>query len=441
MWDVNDLIVFSDFHLSAEADAPLFRSDKDLSDCLRWVREETRESVIVFAGDVFDLLLPDRCSGKSGFDRSACQLDRIIEHHPEILDSLAKLAQSPSHTLVVMSGESDAEMILPDVQERIGRRLGVDTLKTPIRWLVQGEALRVRLGNTVVLIEHGNALDPWNRLNYDGLHRFLSLASRNLYDPREIDSFLGAELITQLISQLSRDHCWVNCLRPANEAVLPLLGSVVSGAEQSALLEFADRYDSMRVAAINRKLSNLLDPNTLFCGDREAEASTQVQAFKEWTDVIRDCHENKEPESSFTDRALIKAMRLTSTDDSFFDIAQPDQTTRYLEPIFASGTDLVIHGHTRSAKAYKVDNNLYVNTGAWSQLLRLPNSNDGDDVWQGFVARLRTDEAEASVRPTFARVERGTGGRVFAKLIEWRHSAPENLSLWQHANQNWRSEN
>jgi UDP-2,3-diacylglucosamine pyrophosphatase LpxH len=427
MWNVEELFVLSDLHLAAERNAGLFQSDAELAACLRWIFNDTRDSLTVLAGDVLDFLI--LTNGKTKVDL-ACLGDHtreIIEHHPEVFDALSELARSPRHQLVLMGGDHDSELIFPSVQETIELRLGSGLINPTIRWLVHGEALRVRVGEAVVLIEHGNVLDPWNRINHAALQSAFALVSRNLSAGDDYQPPLGSRLALEVLSQLRGSYQWIDCVKPETEAVLPLLWPFAS-RQQKSILSLAEEYLSDRDFALNKKIGNTRDPERLYKGEKEAENSTQEKVFEDW---VREMSTQRRltPFTGREEGKLIKTLRSVSARDTFFELERPGDSVKYLRPIFEGGTDLVIHGHTHSAKACVVDGGFYINTGTWGQLLRLPRSDDGDRAWQDFLSLLRKNDAECFRHPTLARVRRDPRqGVTAAALLEWQQNGPKTLA-------------
>lgn len=442
MWNVEDLFVLSDLHLAAERDKGLFQSDRELADCLRWVLAETRDSVVVLAGDVLDFLVLDNGDTKADNIRPGERTRDIIEHHREVFQALRDLARSPRHQLIVMGGNHDPELIFPEVQETIEQHLGGDLNSPPVRWLVHGEALRVRVGPAVVLVEHGNVLDPWNRINHAALQSVLSLSSRNLSYGGMYQPPPGSRVVLEVSSRLRDDYPWIDCLKPETEAVFPLLWHFAPWQQQKLLFNLADDYLSMKVFALNQKLGNARNPERLFKGEGETLNSPHDHAFKEWVDDIHN-GERLTLSAEKKEAKLIRRLRAVSARDTFFDVEEPDGTTAFLHPIFEGGTDLVIHGHTHSAKGCVTEGGFYINTGTWGQLLRLPRSEEGDDAWHDFLALLERNGVRCFSRPTLARVRRDSKrDETTAELLEWQQRGPRALVSRRFADRlsGWRKE-
>lgn len=422
MWNVNDLIVLSDLHLAAERDTGSFRSDRELTECLRWILKETRNSVTVLAGDTFEFMLTGDNNGSAGFDRFGSHISQIIKHHPEIFDALNELVRSPSHQLVIMAGDHDSELILPNVRETVERRLEVDFFNPKIHWLVQEEAFRVRVGSATVVVEHGNALDPWNRIDDAGLQNVLSLGSRNLFDISDLQQPLGSSLRSTVMRSFRSRYHWIDCLKPATGNILPLLWYVGSATQQEEIKDFADKYRNKKEPAQREKIGNIHNPTALYRGGKEAEEETE---FEEWSTAIPGQNGNAAIKES-----LLGKLRKVVAQDTFFEIDEPDDSVKYLQPVFDGGADLIIHGHTHAAKILTLESGVHLNTGTWSQLLPLPKSYESDDVWRQFLHRLSTDAVESFSRPTLAQVQHHLNNDVTtATLLEWQPMKPTVLGM------------
>lgn len=455
MWHVEELFVLSDLHLSAERNAGAFQSDVELAECLRWIRTQTHGSLLVLAGDVLDLLTPDGEGEEPDFNRPAKLANEIIECHPEVFDELSALARDPGHGLVIMGGDRDAELIFPAVREAVERRLGTSIIGPTLRWLVHGEALRLSVGDAAVLVEHGNNWDPWNRIKHATLQTSLSLASRNLSDVTDYQRPLGARLALELGRELRSDYKWIDCLRPETEVLLPLLLHFASPEQRDSLFELADEDLSMKATARSRKNSH--NPDKLYEGEREAEDSPRTRAFKGWVDEIlplRPKPESSTPTNGHTPETnghmperlrahLVERLRAVSAHGTSFELEKPDGSDEHLQPTFDGGTDLIIHGHTHAAKAYTVGRGLYLNTGTWCQLLRLPRSDQSAEAWQDFLRLLQTNDVKSFRRPTLAHAQHVPAKKLTtAELLEWQTSGPKVLSQRRFTGKHtgWRKE-
>jgi hypothetical protein len=193
------------------------------------------------------------------------------------------------------------------------------------------------------------------------------------------------------------------------------------------------------------ELYEATDPHQLFMGDVGLAGNpndSPLFFFKQM------CAELNRKASSMRKSTLISRLRKAALQDAFFDVARPEAGTyRFLSFLVDNGADLVVHGHTHSAKAYKVSarfnggtrEGLYLNSGTWAQLLRLPSHDDNDETWKDFVEDLSRRKAQGPAkgfaRPTFAHI-RLEGGRTVAQINEWKDGIPLQLAAYIYSSEN-----
>jgi UDP-2,3-diacylglucosamine pyrophosphatase LpxH len=430
MWNANEIFVFSDLHLAGKH-GRLFQADQELAACFDWIREETYDSVVVIAGDFIDFLATSNNDTTLNFDRLGDQTREIIDHHAEVFRALSALATSDRHNLLILGGNHDPELIFPQVQLVIEQHLGVGNMKPTIRWFVHGEAVLLNVGPAVVLIEHGNVLDPWNRIDHQSLQSAFSLASRHLPNVSHYQPPPGSRLVLEVVNEMRENFHWVDWLKPETEAVLPILMNFASLGQKRLVLRAADDYLNMKMAAFNRKVGNAIEPERLYRGVKEYEQDGNDSLFKEWVDTVN------EPERLYRgnghrDDRLIEKLSRVSARDTFFEIDKLDDPSNYLQPVFKGGADLVIHGHTHSAKMCALEGGLYINTGTWAQLLSLPKSYESASKWEEFLGQLKTNSVEGRCRPTLAHVKYNEkNNQTTAHLLEWRERGAHALDTRQ----------
>jgi UDP-2,3-diacylglucosamine pyrophosphatase LpxH len=461
MWQINDVIVLSDIHLARRKggaggkDQALFQADDALVQCLTWIHSEIKASLIVLNGDVFDFLAisPDRAvkTQVTDFSDLAERTTAIIDSHPEVFDALTRLASSSHHELVIVGGNHDPELIFPAVQRVVEKRLSNSLKAGPLRWCVQGEALSLQVGEAGVLIEHGDVLDAWNRIDRSGLRSAVSLCSRGLLSHHRYKPPPGSQLVVDYLISLKQEYPWVDLLKPEKSTVPYLLWYYLPKAR---LAEFKDALFYYIQAATNHvivELSEALEPQQLFMASADklaaAESDSTLGYFQKlWNELNRHG-------TAIRKKNLISRLREAASNDGFFDISKSEPGNyRALSFLVRNGADLLIHGHTHSAKAYKVAANnagrqhdgLYLNSGTWARMLRLPTHDEPDAVWEQFVDDLKGGDhvgfAKGFERLTFAQVGLD-GNQTRARLKEWT-GAPIDLALhrFEPPHQTWTRE-
>lgn len=429
MWQVKDVIVISDLHLSSDRPGQeLFGADKALEEFMLWVVEETRHCTVILNGDVLDFLFAESRPGLDA-EKLEREVDAIIESHRPVFKALGKLARSPRHSLIVISGNHDPELIFQGVRLKIEAALGANGRRPPVNWLVYGEALALAVGQVRALIEHGDRLDPWNEIDHEKLNSAASLGSRGLIDYHEYVPPLGSKLVSDHLLNLRGSFPWVELLKPEREAMLPLLLFLTS---------FKDKQE--HVGVLN------------FC--LQAQARSGLTKLRQWRDPPTRFR-NKEEESrslggklraiaqaAFEERGelkrakLVRQLREAARKDTFFREDMPDgDYAADLEFLLRKGPDLLIHGHTHSAKAYPVGRGMYFNSGTWARLLKLPDTDGSKDEWDKFLKSIETNCYDVLERPTFVRVTLDPDETTKAALHLWPHKEP--LALWRFAGRQW----
>jgi UDP-2,3-diacylglucosamine pyrophosphatase LpxH len=140
------LVIVSDLHLGGGPRAAVwgggfsdeFTDDQAFGDFLCWLSQQRPVGRIVFLGDTFDFLRVPVTGTRTGlFARSAAdavaQLDHIAAAHLTVFKALSATLAAGAHADFV-SGNHDAELIRPAVQDRLCELLGAQVRFHP--WLL-----------------------------------------------------------------------------------------------------------------------------------------------------------------------------------------------------------------------------------------------------------------------------------------------------------------
>lgn len=428
MMKVEEIVVISDLHLAARRGEGLFQSDEQLAGFLKWIHEETRHCLLVLNGDVLDFLVDGDPKTITDAKASASQAASIIEHHTEVFDALAGLANSPDHQLLIVGGNHDPEWIFPEVQQEIAHRLKGTCSHPPARWAVNGEAVSFYIGAAKVLIEHGDQYDDFNFIDHESLRKMISLNSRGIDSKGTYKPPPGSHVVINRFNLIRDSFPWVERLHPLGYVVLPLILEVVmpqlERKEQIALLGVVKEVAQWSKRSAIKAALRSIKPESKYWADEDEER----QRFIEWQAEFENQDMWGRAEQDFA--GIIKRLRNVSARDGFFEIEERDGAFEAMNSLIGFGNRLVIHGHTHAAKAYRVGRGLYLNSGTWGQLMRLPESEASDEEWIEFVKSLARGEADSFSRPTFIRVT-AQGESPRARLCEWKEGAPETMSAWR----------
>lgn len=361
-------------------------------------------------------------------DRACEQASDIIERHAEVFDALQRLANTSCCELLIVGGNHDPELIFPTVQQMLERRLAGTCSHPTARWLVNGEAALIKVGAARVIIEHGDQYDDWNYIDHEALRKLICLASRNVPYTNVYKSPPGSRLVINRLNLIREEYSWIEMLQPLREGVIPLIWEVVFDhlprEQQFGLAASIKELSASTSRSAINKVLRLLKPQAEYW----AEQDLRRQRFTEWHTGLR--QEDMWGRSENARAKLIDRLRTVSAFDSFFETGAPDCSLAAVSRLLDKGADLVVHGHTHSAKAYRVDNGLYLNSGTWGQLMRLPASYAEDSAWDMFLASLEPGQPPKTYAlPTFVRVSKESNG-TRATLHRWENSTPTCVSNW-----------
>jgi UDP-2,3-diacylglucosamine pyrophosphatase LpxH len=413
----------------------LFQSDTELIDFFQWVLRETEDSRLILNGDSFDFLAPsssDMPARAFNVEQAHIQIADIIKKHRQVFHVLGELVQSQAHRVAIAAGNHDPELALPAVQEQVEKELLGQHTSTRITWSVYGIAARAQVGAAQVLIEHGDQYDPWNRINHDSVRQTVSMCSKGIAWDNVFTTPAGSELVIEHLNGLRKSYPWIDLLKPDVEAVLPII------LEMTSLKEKISHREIVRLRLQSLAQSAVMAAWRKFKPEKLFRAAKRDQ-FQEYLDSIDPQRQPREGYSRGSYQKIIRRLKKVSQEATFFNIAAPDEPPE-VEILLMQGVDAVIHGHTHAAKAYGVGSGLYLNSGTWTQLLRLPaNSNEG--TWRDFLRSLEQHTFSSETRPTFVRVQQAEDGdeAAIASLYLWQ-GEPVLWSQWRFSpkTQLWR---
>jgi UDP-2,3-diacylglucosamine pyrophosphatase LpxH len=461
MLPAEEIVVVSDLHLAAERGRGLFQADEQLAEFLGWVLNNLNSCHVILNGDVFDFLVGKREDTAINLDDAATEAASILINHQEVFEVLSLIANSEAHELIILGGNHDPETALPTVQEQIGRSLKPSDSHTPkpvcshfpIRWLTNGEGALLQVGEAKVLIEHGDQYDAWNWIDHEALRRVICLASRNVpyQDTYRKKSPPGSRLVVNRFNHIRDQFPWLQTLQPLSASILPLALEVilpqVSRTERTKLIKAAREFRDFGLRSLTDTAVRKISPSKEYWanGDDERQMLSEWLAQYEREEKVWGVVDDTK---AWLRRAAARLSNLTAKRllkkvaqrDAFYDISANDGSYDAVERLVSKGTNLIVHGHTHSAKAYPVGPGLYLNTGTWGQLTELPDAHAGEEEWAVYIEELKAGRAPSRRRPTFAHISRQKEGTV-AALLEWRSGAPpEQLSAWRFVNNQWRKE-
>lgn len=428
------LFVVSDLHLGGADGFQICPAEgrERLVQFIDWVAGQKREGTeiqLVLNGDIVDLLAEeDESGGFSAFvvneDKARRKLMRIVKECESVFAALRRFAAA-GNRLTLLIGNHDVELSLPSVRRDFLSLFG----EARIEYLYDNEAYSI--GS--VLIEHGNRYDAWNMVNHGELRQVRSKLSRSEM-PRKFAAQPGSELVARVMNPVKKKFSFVDLLKPETGGVLPILAVLDPGLwrEVSATMRqlvttwyrgqfteaglparadyVAASFPDKEAVAHNQEL-----PESLCAGLDAADAVlAEVLPRSAQVSLAKD----------IAVAGLLKAFRSwRSKADITFSVEHEDE--EYLKPAreHAKHFRVVVFGHTHLPKRIDLGGGaLYLNTGTWADVMRIPAAvYGGDEVAGAQVLKLFLDDVEKNnitgfrrQIATFARIELDTDDQLMS---------------------------
>lgn len=422
---VKTLFVISDLHLGGAAGFQMCSAAgrARLARFIDWAAAQKHDGAevhLVLNGDIVDFLAEEDETGFTAFvvdeKRARRKLARIADGCEDVLAAVRRFTAA-GNRLTLLIGNHDVELSLPAVRRHFLGLLG----EGRIEYLYDNEAFTVG----PVLIEHGNRYDSWNMVNHGKLRQIRSQLSRG-ETPIPFSAQPGSELVARVMNPVKKKFAFVDLLKPETGGVVPILAVLDPGLWQesgTAMREsaaawyrgrfseagFPERGDYVRAAKQEEKSSSAEVqplPEILRVGLDEADKAA-AEALPRGGQVGR--------VKDIAVALLLKKFRAwRDTADLTFNVEQEEEA--YLKPAReqAKRFRVVVFGHTHLAKRIRLGNGaLYLNTGTWADVMRIPPEVYEGDEAAGVHALTRfLDDVEknniAGFRrqvATFARIE------------------------------------
>jgi UDP-2,3-diacylglucosamine pyrophosphatase LpxH len=426
------IIVISDLHLGGVDGFQICSREgrKRLAHFVDWAggqMSEVDNLRLVLNGDVIDFLAErDDAGGFSAFcadEAEALRKFRRIADSCEDVFSALKRYVSTGSGLTILLGNHDIELSLPAVRSEFLSRIGGGL----VDFRYDNEAYTIG----PVLIEHGNRYDTWNMVNHNQLREIRSHLSR-----REMAANFaaqpGSELVASVMNPIKREYAFVDLLKPETGAVVPILAVL-----NPTLWRRAAPVLQQRIAAWYRgqfSLEGIPERSDYVAAtpapvnnDRESDVpESLIEPFSVANKLVSRLSEGDDRIASIEELsivALLKAFRGWRTDaDLSFGVGHEDFV--YLAPAKAlakRGFKVVVFGHTHLAKHISLENGaVYLNTGTWADLMRLPanvyagSESEGAQALKRFLDRVKNNDIVGFRRQvaTFACINLDSRGDV-----------------------------
>lgn len=387
---MQSIFVISDLHLGGKPGFQMCspQGRDNLSAFIRWVIEQCaaeREVCLVIAGDIVDFLAEEDFNAFTADESAACRkLEHVFQNYEPVWSALKDFVASGA-PLKLLLGNHDVELSLPAPYRLLRERLGEGS----VEFIYDNQAF-VR---GPLLIEHGNRYDEWNVVPHDELRRVRSALSRRESSP-PFTALPGSQLVVRVMNKLKKDYGFIDLLKPENQAMLPLLAvlnpsaigeirEVVALARKARQVKFKPDGAPLSAGLISadntgkmlRKAEELAGVAAAAAG--MIGAANYVTTLQAFGDIWRATQAQDKVEQI---NRLYSALRIFAAEQhKAFATDREDET--YLNPartLAKRGYRVVVFGHTHLVKQVEIEGaplgSLYLNSGTWADIIRLPAS-------------------------------------------------------------------
>lgn len=419
------LFVISDLHLGGAEGFQICPTEgrERLVRFIDWVAGQKCEDTaiqLVLNGDIVDFLAEeDDAGGFSAFvadeGKARRKLARIAEECESVFAALRRFAAA-GNRLTLLIGNHDVELSLPSVRRDFLALLG----EAHIEYLYDNEAYSIG----PVLIEHGNRYDAWNMVNHGELRQVRSKLSRS-EAPSAFAAQPGSELVARVMNPVKKKFSFVDLLKPETGGVLPILAVLDPGLWLEVGPAMRQRVTAWYRGRFTKEgLPERADYIAASFPDKVITTQSQelpenLRAGLDAADAALADSLSRGAQVSLTKdiavAGLLKAFRYwRSKADITFSVEHEDD--EYLKPAHehAKHFRVVVFGHTHLPKRIDLGGGaLYLNTGTWADVMRIPAAvYEGDEVAGAkALARFLDDVEKNNITEfrrqisTFARID------------------------------------
>lgn len=339
---------------------------------------------LVIAGDIVDFLAEEPFAAFTANPAAALAKFRsIVKNTAPVWQALRSFVANQGGALTLMLGNHDIELSLPAVREALLSEVGAGR----VDFIYDNEAFT----EGPVLIEHGNRFDAWNAVPHGALRRVRSQLSRRLPVQPGFPTLPGSRLVVDVMNGLKKEYPFIDLLKPEDAAALPVAAALGAGGVRD-VWKFFGNFARQWTEDFDEESGEPTNQELIAAAGAGGGVSAEDQAMFDLAENI--AAGGQADQISFVGdlkakarrEALFLAMRkLADKHRQAFAVEHEIET--YLKPARHSakaGWHVVVYGHTHLAKRVAVGDAVYLNSGTWADLMRMP-----DDVWSASAAVAR----------------------------------------------------
>lgn len=446
----HSLIIISDLHVGINDDFDIFaapNSDKHavFTRFLTYARQQPNPIELVINGDFIDFLQLRPWNDLSR-DTAQKKIKEIVLKSPSVFKDLGTFLSEPRHRLRILPGNHDVELAYPEVGQILRDAILQSAPDAKDRLDLFGppdsmkQTYRPTINGVMIQIEHGNEGDPFNSLVYQTLFNDAETGSKNFSYPP------GTTLVYDIMNNFKETLRFVDLLKPEMPSVILILMAMKPYMSLLGLpgiaLKLVETAGNSIVTMIKRKIVGLP------MGPKPAEGMPASDADHLETFLARTFLEEESP-SDFEMEVFLSAEEVPGSTDptmgpkltrvrfwllswalqvlarfqavrqgaEFLNVDHPgDAAAKGAEKRFTDQVKVVVFGHTHEVLKTEFTKGLYVNSGAWADMIALPQ--DGREAILQWLDDVAANRFKRTAYPTYVKIEPASKG-VTVSLNLW----------------------
>jgi UDP-2,3-diacylglucosamine pyrophosphatase LpxH len=456
-------IIISDLHIGVNDNFDLFKSDTKSKDFERFVdycRSQTNPIELIINGDFIDFLQL-RPWGDYSRTTACAKVQQIAKGSAGIFKKLGELLQDTRHSITILLGNHDVELAYDEVWAGVEAAIltgAPPSGKNRLKFINRRISHNVPVNGVVVHIEHGNEGDPWNAIHYGPLFQDAEERTQTFAYPP------GTQFVYNTINQFKEEFKFVDILKPEIPAVpLILLALRPLAAARKIPSAVRNSIDALANGFLTRlrqwisgpqlgpQLAARATTEEEFCGElaqlygaaaarlsasnKANSADAQdVEVFLRSVGQLPAASQPMMAGVGHSAKMLLLRTALESL-ERFRQVQQPAQFYQDDHPQnpfcirakaqLRGDVRIVVFGHTHEALKTELVNGVYINSGAWANLIGMPTDARDLSAW---LETIVDNSFRRTSFPTYVKVE-PEGQGVSASLNLW--DSTEEKVLWR----------
>jgi predicted phosphodiesterase len=259
--EFNRAFVVSDLHLGGVAGFQMFSAGiqfKKLCENIAALTNNDNPTLLLINGDFVDFLAEPDANYWNG--TTATWLLTNIAGRREfkpVFEGLQKFVSKPGSRLVIVLGNHDLELSLPDVKAKLVELIAgnVESRRSRIEFSLDGTGYRFQVGSATALATHGNEVDKSNFTRFDILNQIIR--ELQLDGVSQVAASwkpsAGTVFVIDAVNKLKKQFPFVDLLKPESVAFLCLV--ILAPSNLAMADEFASMVASTSLNERNRPAS------------------------------------------------------------------------------------------------------------------------------------------------------------------------------------------